>query len=186
MDALSLQFEAIKRHYRQYASEFKNGRSDEWCIPAYAWKNPSSGIRLSPIEEFMWEEIRLRNAIFYPQWPADRFFIDFANPHAMVGIECDGEAFHRDVTKDRIRQEELEGLGWTIYRIKGWACNRREYEIMTEHGVREVPSPGARLMSEIVCKHPVVRGLRPSNPRPIGEILRECFAQMQRRAAANG
>lgn len=54
------------------------------------------------------------------------FYIDLAvmDPDLpgrfMLGIECDGAAYHsarsaRD--RDRLRQEVLEGLGWTIHRI---------------------------------------------------------------------
>ena len=67
------------------------------------------------------------------------FFIDIGvrdpgNPGLYVlGIECDGATYHsarsaRD--RDRLRQEVLEGLGWTIHRI--WSVdwfNNREREI---------------------------------------------------------
>ncbi|WP_373231766.1 DUF3320 domain-containing protein [Cohnella sp.] len=54
------------------------------------------------------------------------FYIDLAvmDPYSpgrfMLGIECDGATYHsarsaRD--RDRLRQEVLEGLGWTIHRI---------------------------------------------------------------------
>ncbi|MCD8509726.1 MAG: DUF3320 domain-containing protein [Bacillus sp. (in: Bacteria)] len=61
-----------------------------------------------------------------PQVGSAGFFIDLAivNPDApgryLLGIECDGAAYHsarsaRD--RDRLRQEVLEGLGWRIHRI---------------------------------------------------------------------
>jgi very-short-patch-repair endonuclease len=54
------------------------------------------------------------------------FFIDLAIRHPnkpgtfLLGIECDGASYHsarsaRD--RDRLRQEILEDLGWTIHRI---------------------------------------------------------------------
>ncbi|MEP4076992.1 DUF4011 domain-containing protein [Haloferula sp.] len=54
------------------------------------------------------------------------FFIDLAvkHPHRegeyILGIECDGAAYHSSKSardRDRIRQEILEGMGWTIERI---------------------------------------------------------------------
>ncbi len=179
-DQLRERFEAIKRYYARMAPQLAKGHSDEWAIHAYAWKSPASGIQLSPIEEMMWEEIRLRNAIFYPQYPVGRYFVDFGNPHAKVAIECDGAKFHTDYFKDRDRQAEIEGMDWTVYRISGWACNRDEYEVMTEDGPRVEPSPGARLMSEIAFAHPVVRGClnrEARGPRDIGEILGEWLDQ---------
>ena len=61
-----------------------------------------------------------------PQVGAAGFFIDLAvrNPDRpgefLMGIECDGATYHsaksaRD--RDRLRQEVLEGLGWTMRRI---------------------------------------------------------------------
>lgn len=54
------------------------------------------------------------------------FFIDLGvkHPHRegeyILGIECDGAAYHSSKSardRDRIRQEILEGMGWTIERI---------------------------------------------------------------------
>lgn len=46
---------------------------------------------------------------------------DKSNPgHFLVGIECDGAAYHSCATardRDRLRQDVLEKLGWKIYRI---------------------------------------------------------------------
>ena len=61
-----------------------------------------------------------------PQVGVAGFFIDLAVRHPefpgtfLVGIECDGATYHsakaaRD--RDRLREEVLVGLGWTIYRV---------------------------------------------------------------------
>ncbi|MDR0610209.1 MAG: DUF4011 domain-containing protein [Planctomycetaceae bacterium] len=51
----------------------------------------------------------------------DLALTDPQNPGRFVlGIECDGAMYHSSKTardRDRLRQEVLEGLGWTIYRI---------------------------------------------------------------------
>jgi very-short-patch-repair endonuclease len=51
----------------------------------------------------------------------------------ILGVECDGAMYHssrvaRD--RDRLRQEVLEGLGWTLYRIWGpsWYRHRSQQE----------------------------------------------------------
>ncbi|MCL6454027.1 MAG: DUF3320 domain-containing protein [Alicyclobacillus sp.] len=54
------------------------------------------------------------------------FFIDLAvvDPEApgryLLGIECDGATYHRSRSardRDRLRQQVLEGLGWTLHRV---------------------------------------------------------------------
>jgi hypothetical protein len=50
-----------------------------------------------------------------------------------LGIECDGAAYHSSQVardRDRLRQEVLEGLGWSIYRIWGptWFRGKKEAE----------------------------------------------------------
>ncbi|MDR2706255.1 MAG: DUF4011 domain-containing protein [Planctomycetaceae bacterium] len=51
----------------------------------------------------------------------DLALVDKESPGQYVlGIECDGATYHRSATardRDRLRQEVLEGLGWTIHRI---------------------------------------------------------------------
>jgi len=40
--------------------------------------------------------------------------------HFILGVECDGAMYHSAKTardRDRLRQEVLERMGWTIYRI---------------------------------------------------------------------
>ena len=54
------------------------------------------------------------------------FFIDIGVKHPkiphkyLIGVECDGATYHSSKSardRDRLRQEILEGLGWTLYRI---------------------------------------------------------------------
>jgi very-short-patch-repair endonuclease len=49
--------------------------------------------------------------------------IDFAYPEHKLAIECDSYAWHMDresFERDRIRDAELQGLGWTVLRLT-WA-----------------------------------------------------------------
>jgi hypothetical protein len=72
----------------------------------------------TPIERYAWQDIRGRGLKLYPQFPALRYFIDFADPVLQIGVELDGKAFH-DEHKDRARDAELWEQGWRIFRIPG-------------------------------------------------------------------
>lgn len=96
-------------------------RADEWAIDTYAW-DAKPIIFMTPIEAWLWSDIRALNAIFYPQVPVGRFFVDFANPTARVALECDGAEFHQDQARDAARDRWLESEGWRVYRFPGWMC----------------------------------------------------------------
>jgi very-short-patch-repair endonuclease len=56
--------------------------------------------------------------------PRDRIDLALVDPQRpgryVLGIECDGATYHSSATardRDRLRQEVLESLGWTICRI---------------------------------------------------------------------
>ena len=50
--------------------------------------------------------------------PADRYFLDFANPYYQIGLELDGAAFHEQEA-DRLRDQRLVDQGWKIFRVRG-------------------------------------------------------------------
>ena len=114
------QWNLIAQHYKKYAAMFDATLKNEWAIDPYAWDG--LGVRLTPIEAWMWHEIRAVDAVFYPQFPIAGFFVDFANPKAKVAIECDGADFHKDQEKDSLRDKRLVELGWRVYRITGKDC----------------------------------------------------------------
>lgn len=94
---------------------------NEWAVPVYQWDGL---IKMTPIEDCLWHDIRNLNAVLYPQWPVAGFFVDFANPVAKVAIECDGAAYHQDKEKDARRDATLRELGWYVYRFTGKECHR--------------------------------------------------------------
>lgn len=106
---------------------------DEWVLDPYGWEY-GAGIEMSPIERALWHDIRVEDLVLYPQFPVGRFFVDFGNPAAKVAIECDGAAFHLDVSRDDARQAEIEGRGWTVYRFGGKECLAEPREVEDEHG----------------------------------------------------
>lgn len=142
-------WQLIKEFYAIFDRQIMAESSNEWAIDPYAW---DTGIlTMTPIERWLWQDIRQANMVMYPQYPVAGCFIDFANPVAKIGIECDGADFHLDKEKDQRRDAKLGKLGWTIYRITGSDCHKEFDEEKMEL------SPGARLMQVICERHMVSR-----------------------------
>jgi very-short-patch-repair endonuclease len=105
---------ALKR-YLQFAED---GRLD---LPQPSERPPDS-----VFEELVAEKVRGLGYEVHPQVGTGGFFIDLAvvDPRRpgryLLGIECDGRSYHsarwaRD--RDRLRQQILEGLGWSLHRV---------------------------------------------------------------------
>ncbi len=84
----------------------------------------------SPFEEAVCKALRHKGYSVKTQVGCSGYKIDLAirdknNPgQFLLGIECDGAAYHACATardRDRLRQEVLEKLGWKIYRI--WSAD---------------------------------------------------------------
>ncbi len=121
----------------------------------YAWDGL---LRMTPIESAIWERIRDLNAVFYPQYPVDEFFADFANPVAKIAIECDGREFHLDKAKDDERDRRFGELGWKVYRIPGRLCvTEFDEDTMSE-------AFSMKFVRAIAETHQLIRG----NPKPRG------------------
>jgi very-short-patch-repair endonuclease len=91
----------------------------------------------SAFEAAVAEELRRAGIHTKPQIGCAGYRIDLAVYDAdrpgrfLLGIECDGATYHSASTardRDRLRQEVLEGLGWTILRVwsTDWFNNNRE------------------------------------------------------------
>lgn len=88
---------------------------------------------LTPIERFVWGDIRELGLPFLMQYPVGRRFVDFGDPVRQIAVEADGAAFHTpesDATKDA----ELMELGWIVFRIKG----RDAVSVRGSNQVREI------------------------------------------------
>lgn len=63
--------------------------------------------------------------IVIPQFAFIRSRLDFAviaeaeGQRKFVAVECDGEAFHTDATKDRMRDDYLIAFGFDVFRFSG-------------------------------------------------------------------
>lgn len=80
----------------------------------------------SPFEEAIYDFLCEHNYIVETQVGCSGYRIDMAvknpkvNGQYAIGIECDGATYHSARTardRDRLRQDVLEDMGWTIYRI---------------------------------------------------------------------
>ena len=93
----------------------------------------------SPFEESVYNFLSSRGYNVVTQVGCSGFRIDMAVKHTIIngqfalGIECDGAAYHSSRTareRDRLRQDVLESMGWTIYRIwsTDWIKDQRTEE----------------------------------------------------------
>ncbi|MBX3356383.1 MAG: DUF4011 domain-containing protein [Phycisphaeraceae bacterium] len=128
----------------------RSGSRGVRLLKAYLEYAASGGQRL-PTEEIAGEvglnafEADIRDALegrgikVRPQFGASRYRIDLVAMHPtkpgrpVLAIECDGASYHSSATardRDRLRQSNLERLGWRFHRI--WSTDwfyRREQEI---------------------------------------------------------
>lgn len=106
----------------------------------------SVGLPESPFEEQVKASLEREGFGVECQVGVSAFRIDLAVKHPdrpgryILGIECDGATYHRALSarmRDRLRQDVLEGLGWTITRI--WSADWfRNPEGVTARIVEEV------------------------------------------------
>ncbi|MGV9720206.1 DUF3320 domain-containing protein [Nocardia beijingensis] len=91
----------------------------------------------SPFEEDVLNVLRGFGYRVQPQVGVAGYRIDMAIRHPAlpgmyaIGIECDGAMYHSSSVardRDRLRQDVLENLGWTLHRIWGtdWYRNRKD------------------------------------------------------------
>lgn len=135
----------------------------------------ANATRKAPDSLFEVEVIRAIKSLGYdvePQVGVAGYFIDIAiidkkNPgRFLLGIECDGATYHSSRSardRDRLRQQNLENLGWTIHRIwsTDWFKNERR-EVQRLKGVIESLSVGGGNGPAIVQSPP---GAHTSTPK---------------------
>jgi hypothetical protein len=172
-------WQAIRNFYARHMKRIMSCACNKWAMDPYLWDMGQHMIFMTPIEENFWADCREADLILYPQFPAKGYFIDFANPVAKVGIECDGKAFHTDVVRDMARQKALESIGWTIYRISGKDCNKD----WDEDG--QTPPPGRLLANQIGALHGIKRKHESSRgPVLFAELMWERIEQLIAEAEA--
>jgi len=146
------QWSRIREFYKSLESLIAAESPNEWACNPYAWEDLE--VILTPIEAWLWHDIRSMDLVLYPQYPINGVFVDFANPKAKVAIECDGEAFHTDKQKDEARDSSLRALGWRVYRITGRDC-RDGVDDLTSSG----KSKAHLFLEHIAGNHRIARGV---------------------------
>lgn len=96
-------------------------------------------VPLNDFETDIFDALGRQGLKLVPQVGASRFRIDMVAEHPqkpgrfVLAIECDGATYHSSYTardRDRLRQQQLENLGWRFHRI--WSTDwflRKEEEI---------------------------------------------------------
>ena len=110
--------------------EFKERNSDRMKNGGSAHassfiKNPSKPqVELFNLVKSLHEEAILN---FPTQGKSGKYYsLDIAIPSLKIDIEYDGSYFHPDQEKDRIRQEDLESLGWKFLRFRDYMPSLEE------------------------------------------------------------
>jgi very-short-patch-repair endonuclease len=129
-----------------------------------------SGESESEFEEAVWSSLVGAGLEVDRQVGCSRFRVDLAvkNPgrpgEYLLGIECDGDKYHRSRTardRDRLRQEVLENLGWKIHRIwstdwirdpKGCLSRVLERLQQIESGTDEAPGTNVPTELQLVAE----------------------------------
>lgn len=99
----------------------------------------------SPFEQAVYNSLvqlgyQVKTQVGVSGYRIDLGIIDPYNPGKFIlGVECDGATYHSSKTardRDRLRQQVLENLGWTIYRVwsQDWFKNKdREVQKLKEY-----------------------------------------------------
>ncbi|HET7509309.1 MAG TPA: AAA domain-containing protein [Solirubrobacterales bacterium] len=103
---------------------------------------------LNPFEIDVRDHLTRAGLHLEPQFGSSGYRIDFAVKHPdrpglmVLAIECDGASYHSAPTardRDRLRQEQLERLGWTFHRIwsQDWFGDKEREVTRAEAAYRE-------------------------------------------------
>lgn len=121
---------AIKRRAEILSKLYKGKKNPEHSkkmkifYQKYPEKHPNyicaQNGHITKIENIIKEELEKRNIPFIFQYPLNGFFLDFAiiKDNLKIDVECDGEYFHKDKSKDNIRDYKIRNIGWKIIRLK--------------------------------------------------------------------
>ena len=130
---------------------------------SHLWTDPylygDWGSLLSKAEFGVWHDIRLFGLKFLPEFPAGKYFIDFADPIRKIAIEVQSKQWHSGADKlhfDIDRTKRLEDMGWFVMWIDARTTQNYESSYLLLHLVAETlrrlygPSEQmARWMSEL-------------------------------------
>lgn len=140
-------------------------------------------IALNPFELMVRDALTQEGLHLVPQWGVSHYRLDFAVQHPerqgefVLAIECDGASYHSAPTardRDRLRQQQLEMLGWRFHRIWSteWFRNpaaetqravRAYQDALSRAGVPSLPQRSEPVeSSDLPTTISIERGARPS------------------------
>jgi len=106
------------RMFRDWLEYCKTGHISDKAVPHGGTESPFEDFVMAQIERLGYEAVpqvgvsgyRIDLGVRHPDWPYGY----------ILGVECDGATYHRSKSsreRDRLRQEVLEDLGWSLHRI---------------------------------------------------------------------
>lgn len=150
---------------------------------------------LNPFEADVRDALEARGIKIRPQFGASRYRIDLVAMHPekpgrpVLAIECDGASYHSSPTardRDRLRQAQLERLGWRFHRIWSldWFYNREQeieraiaaYEeavrlsAQSDSSAPPLPAPAPRSVEQ--TDNRIIEPFRPRERKPRPPIAR--------------
>ena len=141
----------LLRYYLEYAA--KGGRLPEGA---------GGGAAAGEFEADIAEALSAHHVNTAPHWGASGDRIDLVAMHprdagrCVLAIECDGPGYHAAPTardRDRLRQQQLEALGWRFHRV--WSTDwftRREQEVRRALTAYEAAAAQADQLTEQTAK----------------------------------
>jgi very-short-patch-repair endonuclease len=173
----------LLKAFLEYA---ESGRLDHPAVVAAA-------VTESPFEREVVNDLTRRGHLVQPQVGVAGYRIDIGvrDPDApgrfLLGIECDGVAYHASDTardRDRLRQQVLESRGWTIVRLwsTDWFKDRAGQMERLERAIAEARQKAADTRADLdsieVREAPPAgparhAQLRPSEPRHASQLAHD-------------
>ena len=136
-----------------------------------------TGVTNFPLNSFeaeVFDVLSSQGIQLIPQVGASRYRIDLVAQHPrqrgryVLAIECDGASYHSGPTardRDRLRQQQLENLGWKFHRI--WSTDwfiRKEEEVKRALAAYDSAVASADHCQQAVDSSPAVRPSPEANP----------------------
>jgi very-short-patch-repair endonuclease len=143
-------------------------------------RGTATEVPLNPFEQSIFDELTRRGLKLVGQVGSSRYRIDMVAMHPnqegrfVLAIECDGASYHSAPTardRDRLRQQQLEALGWRFLRIwsTDWFLRREEEVQRVLKAFEEAVRDSDRAALPAVIRQPIVQPALPTRtPRVRG------------------